>query len=80
MVWLTGYGVPAIYSRSGKKIYLPRKIVISRTQDKPWVDGNVRQAIRKINRLLKIHTKKMSPLLLGKVQNTKKLYNSINKA
>ena len=35
--------------------YIPLKIVIIRSRDKPWMNGDVRRAIRKRNRLLRIH-------------------------
>ena len=38
------------------KEHIPCKIVVIRPKDKPWMNSGVRKAIRKRNRLLKIHT------------------------
>jgi hypothetical protein len=40
--------------------HIPHKTVTIRPRDKPWMNANVRRAIRKRNRLLKIHCKTRS--------------------
>ena len=47
----TRIGFPRIYTT---------KTVVIRPQDKPWMSSNIRKAIRKRNRLLKIHSKRNS--------------------
>ena len=42
--------------------YIPRKTVTIRPRDKPWMNGIVRRAIRRRNRLLRIHNKKRTEL------------------
>jgi hypothetical protein len=37
------------------KKYIPLKLVTIRPTDKPWISGEVRRAIRKRDRLLRIH-------------------------
>jgi hypothetical protein len=47
--------------------YIPRKTVTIRPRDKPWMNGIVRRAIRRRNRLLRIHNKKRNRTILGKL-------------
>ena len=42
------------------KEHIPCKTVVIRPKDKPWMNSGVRKAIRKRNRLLKVHTKRNS--------------------
>lgn len=43
------------------KTHIPNKIVVIRPKDKPWMNSTIRKAIRKRNRLLKIHCKRKTP-------------------
>ena len=43
--------------------YIPLKTVTIRPNDKPWMDSKVRLAIRKRDRLLRIHNIRPSPVL-----------------
>ena len=57
----------------------PEKQVVIRPHDKPWMDGNVRRAIRKRNRLLKRYSRHKTPASqLGKIQGTKKSNEQFN--
>ena len=42
--------------------FIPHKNVIIRPRDKPWMTGQIRQGIRKRDRLLKIYSKRKSPV------------------
>ena len=41
------------------KTHIPNKIVVIRPKDKPWMNSTIRKAIRKRNRLLNIHCKRI---------------------
>ena len=42
--------------------YIPLKTVTIRPNDKPWMDSKVRHAIRRRDRLLRIHNTRPSPV------------------
>ena len=50
------------YFRSVIEKYIPLKTVTIRPNDKPWMDSKVRLAIRRRDRLLRIHNLRSSPV------------------